>query len=301
MNTTLQCLRACGLLTAMATRHGAWAAAALLGCAAGCTPAGEGKLRVEVAGSALTTRTILAGETEDGWSIRFVHFYVVVNEVRVPANQLGVADGYDGVSRALDIASPAVQTLTHLQLTGGSYDMLEMTLAPAEGSTEGVNVPQDVLAEMAARGLSVLVDGRLFKDAISRSFRWGFAVTAQHTACPVTIRISSNQESSLRMIFNGDQMFRQGLDAASEFLLRADAQANADGNGDGTITEAELAAVSGTRFTALAYPDPAGRTDIQDLYRYEEQCVGLLLRSAAASACPSVALSGGTQTDGGIP
>jgi len=107
----------------------------------------------------------------------------------------------------------------------------------------------DAVATLARR--SVYVRGRAARGAVTKRFEWSFrlgfnlhdCVAAGNTGLASVVTLRGGAVLPIGLILHGEELFRDRLNDDSP--LRFDAMAEADADGDQTITLEELASVPG--------------------------------------------------------
>jgi hypothetical protein len=234
---------------------------------AGCgTDRAPGTIEVRAYGEAFIEDHIPADEFSDGWSVKFDRFLVSVSEV-------GVAAGHAGTPV---VASTSIQVFNLAQPTagegllvatgtapGGRYDHVRYTIEPAAaGAVATAGVPAGALDAMIAAGESIRVEGTAEKPGSATiTFAWGFTSTVSH-AChtPVTV---DGATATTEITIHGDHLFYDDLVSATP-MVAFELIATSDGDGDGTVTQAELAA----RDISTQARYQVGNTGIGDLWRF---------------------------------
>lgn len=95
---------------------------------------------------------------------------------------------------------------------------------------------------MTDGGLSVYVAGSATKGDEVETFTWGFTGRTRYEACESEAVVKAATQASVQLTIHGDHLFYDDLFSETP-SVRFDLIAAADGDGDGDITQAELAAV----------------------------------------------------------
>jgi len=233
--------------------------AVLAGLAACDTDSEDGTLEVRIWGEEFVEDGIPAEVFADGWSVRFSAFLVAVDGVATPAAE-------DPTRYLFDLALPsggAGQTLGMLASPGGSTE-LAYRIGPGDPAMAG-NASMDDVAMMDAMGWSLFVSGTATRADESLAFAWGFDTTTQYDACEVAEDVAAHTPTTTVITIHADHLFYDDLDDPAPNVA-FDLVASADGDSDGTVTTAELAAVD---ITAQARYQ-VGSRDIRDLLAFVE-------------------------------
>lgn len=229
-----------------------FAVCALLVCAlslAGCGGLQPGTLQVAIYGEAFAEEGIPSATFADGWSVTFTRFSVNLGNVTVAAGH-GSAILNQAAYRRYDLTQPS----------GGLGQ--EVALAP---------VPGAVYDHVAYRIDGLQVAGSAEKDGVTKQFDWTFPTRTRYGACHIQARVDGTTARSVITIHTDhlfyDDLFAEEPDVALELLARADA------NGDGAVTQAELAA-----FDLATQPryqvGSTGISNLWDFLAYQTTTVG---------------------------
>lgn len=251
-----------------------WMAAALAAMAAGCdddTATGEGTLAVSIYGEAFIEEGIPGGAAgcdgcvEDGWTVEFDRFLIVVTSVAVH----GPETFRDDTPRVFDLAqasSGAGQAVVSFAAPAGTYDRLDYTIAPA-GQT-----PVGDADDVAAVGENALyVEGRATRGAEMVRFAWAFDTTTRYVDCETAARVEDGATGRSQLTIHADHLLYDDLVSAEPRVV-FDLIAASDANGDGEVTAEELAArdISGEARYQV------GNAAIDDLWGFVVAQVGTL-------------------------
>jgi hypothetical protein len=214
--------------------------------------------RLTVYGEAYIEDRIPAGDT-DGWTVDFEAFLVAVGDVKA-------GDTDVGGQRVFDLARSSGGT-GHLfaDAADGPFDTLEYRVAPAAGASAG-NATAAQVERMNQGGHSVWVSGTATKGGETRTFAWGFDTDTRYFGCHA--EPADVGDGTVRSVFtiHADHLFYDDLVSEAPnvaFQLVADA----DADGDGEVTRAELEAVD---ITGLDRYQVGNADDVTDLWRFIE-------------------------------
>lgn len=211
-------------------------ARALLGlfaALAACESTGEGTLVVTAYGESFIEDGIPASEVGDGWAIAFERFHVTFGAVTF-------GDLVAAPSGAVDLAVPS----------GG------------EGHPIGaVEVLAGDHAEPSYTIVGVEVVGVATKDDVRKSFHWNFDAPTLYAQCESVTSVDDGETGVFQITVHADHLFYDSLVAAEPNVL-FQAIADADVDGDGDVTPAELAA------TDIGAYDPGSEGGVDDLWSW---------------------------------
>lgn len=239
--------------------------------AAACGGESNGTITATVYGEAFIEEGIPADAFVDGWSVAFDRFYVSIGNVAGSAGE-GAEEVGDPGFHLVDLAQPSGGEgfeLATFEAPGGTYDHYGYQLR-SEANAAPLNVDAAEATAMRAAGYSVWVKGSATKDAVTKTFDWGFRLKLTYAHCGLMATVDGNDVRAQATI-HADHLFYD--DAVSDepnvaFQLMADA----DTSGDNAVTLEELAAVdirAQTRYQVGSLKDPAGQ-DITNLRQFVE-------------------------------
>lgn len=237
---------------------GACLAAAGLAFAPACgddesTPSGSGSITFSTWGEEYIEEAIPAGEFEDGYTVTFDKFLVLVGNIEV-ADEAGEVVASDESFYLIEHTDPGVKEVVVFDgLEAKAYPKVSYETSPAERSNiKLIGAATEADADMMAdEGYHVYVEGTLSKDATSVTFKWGFGVPTLLDDCEGELDgkltegavVTEGGNDSIEFTIHGDHFFYDDLQAA-DAVVRGEAIAAADANMDGEVTLEELAAVS---------------------------------------------------------
>lgn len=242
--------------------------AGLWGCDDEEEAAGEGTLAVSIYGEEFIEEGIPAGEAgcdgcvEDGWTVTFDRFLVVVTAVEVDGAS-------DTTPRVFDLAQPssgAGQAVVSLPVTEGHYHRLAYTLAPAPSTPQG-----DADDVAAIEGLAIRVVGQAVRGGETLAFDWGFDNTTRYVDCEIDARVADGMAGQAQLTIHADHLLYDDL-VSEEPRVVFDLIAASDGDADGVVTRAELEARDITG--EVRYQ--VGDADVEDLWGFVEAQVATL-------------------------
>ena len=247
-------------------------AALLAGCGAE-EPAGTGDVAITTWGEGYIEEEIPASEFEDGWSIKFSKFLIVLGGVRI-ADDTGAVGAERKTTRLVDHVAPGVKPLvTFTGLEAKPWTQMSFEVRPAAADTElGDGATAADLDTMKQGKYAVWAEGEATQGAVKKTFRWGFGVPTVYAECKGEkdgrethgVLVTNGGVDNVELTIHGDHLFYDDLQSPNA-KLRFNALASADADNDGEITLAELTAKK------LVDIDPAdgaygtGSVDVNDL------------------------------------
>jgi hypothetical protein len=222
--------------------------ALLVGCGAG----GSGTARFTTWGEAYIEDEIPAAEFIDGWTIKFGKFLVAFHDIEIANTRGEVAATMSG-SRLVDNVQPGRKDLVSFPgLRAEAWDAVGYQIEPPAADADLVSATAADRDLMISGGLSIYVEGTATKDAVSKTFHWGFPIATRYSDCEQSedeggrlgIVVTNGGTDTSELTTHGDHFFYDRLQASPSTTavtsLRFDAMAAADTNGDGEVTMAEL-------------------------------------------------------------
>lgn len=217
-----------------------------LGCAAE-----EGDLRFEVWGEEYIEDGIPSAEFEDGWSVTYERFLVVLGNVTVADG--GETGGSLAGTRLYDLTRPGPQLVGELSgLEAGQWPNVAYEIPRAGDETQRhESARSGDLKLMRDGGYTLFAEGRARQGDREKTFAWGFDVPTRYEDC-VDVRggqetygvvVSHGGSATHQLTIHGDHLFYDDL-ASGDAALRFEALAAADADDDGEITLDELSEVS---------------------------------------------------------
>lgn len=199
---------------------------ALAGCAAG-----EGTVRVTAYGESFIEDGIPAEAVKDGWAVAFERFAVFISDVQV--------------------AAAAIEAPASVDLAEGS--------SGAGHELGSAAVPEGTYGNASFVINRVEVDGAAVLGAETKAFSWAFELATAHEACEARTSVPDGGVGTFQITIHADHLFYDSL-VAEEPQVLFQPLADADGDGDGVLTQAELAA------TGIGSYDPGSEGDVENLW-----------------------------------
>jgi hypothetical protein len=188
---------------------------------------------------------------EDGWTIAFDKFLVVISDVSV-AEEGKAPVATLAVSKLFDMHLPGEKLVASFpDLPAKAYSNVSWAIAPATSTTElGPGTTDADRAMMVEKGHSIWVSATASKGSVSKKIAWGFTTSTLYDRCKAEkegrevdgVVVTNGGTDSVQLTIHGDHLFYDDLQSP-DAKVRFDAIANADADGDGEVTLEELAAV----------------------------------------------------------
>lgn len=223
-----------------------------------------GPLQVTIYGEEFIEEGIPADEFSDGWKLTFTKFLVSLGDVSA-ANQHDAPAILDSTYRIFDLTRPSSgngHNVLSAEVPGGTYNHVGYRIAPPPaGAILGNAVAAD-LDRLRQGGFGLYVEGTAMKGTTTKTIRWGFTGKTRYGECHSTAVIDGGSAKS-QITIHADHLLYDDL-FSSEPNVSFELVASADRNGDGEVTQAELAAVDIS--TQARYQ--VGSTGIRDLWSF---------------------------------
>ena len=239
-------------------------ALATLAAACGDDGAAPGTLSVTIYGEEFIEEGIPAETFTDGWAVDFERFLISVGEVTAAVGEddpsidaagyqiFDLAQGSDG--EGFLVASGDVP--------GGGYDHVAYRVGADEDAEAGNASPDDVIL-MTGGGYALYVEGTATRDDETMTFAWAFTGATSYSHCEGTAEVDGG-EASTQITIHADHLFYDDL-VSSEPNVAFDLVASADEDGDGDVTQAELAAID---ITGEERYQVGNNDDVTDLWTF---------------------------------
>lgn len=251
---------------------------------AACAP-DQGELAVRIYGEEFIEEGIPASVFADGWALQFDSFLVNLGNVNVGATRMNGGGLDEFPFHVYDLTRPSMglgQVVVEGQVAVGLYGP-SFWFAP-DAETVANDVSEADLARMRDGGLALYVAGSATKAGVTKRFAWGFATKTSYGACETEVEVTSEVPATMEFTIHGDHLFYDDLFSETP-AVRFDLVAQADVDGDGEVTQAELLAVD-------LRPLPnyqVGSTGIVDLWHFIEHQTGTLGHIDGEGHCQNTA------------
>ncbi len=190
------------------------------------TGCGSGTWTVNTWGEAFIEDSIPAEVFEDGCSVTYDRFEVVMSDVALldgDGADVGVVDG----EQLFDLTKAGPQKVGSVDVPATHYASSRFSSAPSN----------------LLDGHAISVAGTLTCGGADYAIDWVFDTEATYNCEPADLTIPAGGEDSTQYTIHGDHLFYDGLEN-EDAAVRGQAVADADADADGAVTLAELEAVS---------------------------------------------------------
>jgi hypothetical protein len=143
------------------------------------------------------------------------------------------------VSQLFDMVQVGPHEVGSSDVVATTYDRVTVQVAPPVEQTAAGNATDAQLARMD--GLSLFVAGTLTCGADAVDFDWAFQTETIYE-CEPELTIADGGDGATEFTVHGDHLFYDGLEN-EDALLRGQAIVDADTDGNGLVTRAELSVV----------------------------------------------------------
>lgn len=220
---------------------------------AGVADEGTGAVAFSSWGEEYIEDQIPASAFEDGWSVKYGKFLVVVGEVRVADSAGSIAAIMPNSVLLNHVTAGVKPVVSFAEVPARAWDRVSYVVLPASPSTERGNATESDLAFMRDGGFSVYVEGVATKGAVQKSFAWGFRARTEYARCRGALGgkevegvvVTRGGADNVELTVHGDHLFYDDLQSSSarlRFSAMADADERSTGNRDGVVSLAELSA-----------------------------------------------------------
>jgi hypothetical protein len=242
------------------------------------TPSGSGAVTFTSWGEEYIEVELPSSEFEDGFSVTFDKFLVLVGNISVADDTGEIAASNDRFF-LIDHKEAGVKELVKFEgLAAGAYTIVSYETSPApRDAMELVGSVSEADADMMAdMGYHVYVEGTLQGSAGSKTFQWGFGVPTllddcegerDGTVTPGAV-VTEGGDDVIELTIHGDHLFYDDLQAENA-VLRGQAIFDADAVCVGVVTREELKAVQLVTLPADEY-GTGGVDGVNDLDAFVE-------------------------------
>ncbi|NUP13494.1 MAG: hypothetical protein HOW73_46240 [Polyangiaceae bacterium] len=228
---------------------------ALLSAACGddTSSGGEGSVTFTTWGEEYIEQEIPADTFEDGYSITYDKFLVLIGNIVIADDAGAEAARHDGFFLINHTEPGTKELITFDGLEAKPYTLVSYETSPAAAANiEPVGAATQADVDfMASEGFHVYIEGTISNGTDSKTFKWGFGVPTLLDECEGEIDgkltegvlVTNGGDDVVELTIHGDHFFYDDLQSP-DAVVRGDAVFNADADGDGEVTRQELAAVS---------------------------------------------------------
>ena len=215
-----------------------------------------------------------ASKFEDGWSIKFTKFLVVMRDIAIVDSAGTVASQQPG-AKAFDLTKKGPVEVYAAAAPAKAYDVVRYAIAP-DGNAEATNISEADLALLKSRTASVIVVGTATKAAVTKTIEWSFTNNTLYDNCEKAegmgkgVVLTPGKEVTVQLTVHGDHFFYDQL--SGDAKLRFDPIANADINNDNKVTLDEVQAVQLTSLPQGQY-GTTGVANVRNLREFITQNV----------------------------
>lgn len=211
---------------------------------------GKGTATFTTWGEEFIEREIPASEVEDGWTIHYNKFLVVLRNVKV-ADEAGTVAAQMNGSKLFDHTKAGIKpVITFKGLAAQAWTHVSYEVSPATADTEVVTGTDSDKQRMVSGGYSIYVEAVATKGSSTKSFSWGFTTATLFDRCrgerggkeTAGIVVTNGGTDEVQLTIHGDHLYYDDLQA-KEAKVRFDNIAAADVDDNGSITLDELAKV----------------------------------------------------------
>lgn len=213
-----------------------------------------------------------ASKFEDGWSVKFTKFLVVIRDIAI-VDATGTVGSQQPGAKAFDLTKKGPVDVYSAAAPAKAYDVVRYAIAP-DGNAEAINIAEADLALLKSRTASVIVIGTGTKAGVTKTIEWSFTNNTLYDNCEKAngmgkgVVLTPGKEISVQLTVHGDHFFYDQL--SGDAKLRFDPIANADTNADNKVTLDEIAAVQLTSLPQGQY-GTTGVANIRNLREFITQ------------------------------
>ncbi len=221
-------------------------------CSTSVEDAGTGSVSFSTWGEEYIEEGLPTSVFEDGWSVKYNKFLVVLGDV-VVADDKGVVAASMKSSVLVDHVTAGVKPVVTFQnLPARAWNRVSYSIAPAGNTTVLEGAKAEDLIFMKDAGYSLYVEGTASKGSTQKRIRWGFTISTQFERCRGEVGgketegavVTRGGTDGIELTIHGDHLFYDDLQsqgAKVRFGAIADADDRATGDRDGSVSLEELA------------------------------------------------------------
>lgn len=239
--------------------------------------------------------------TTDGWVVKYDRFLVSVSAISISASETKVVTT-SATPQIFDAVAPQpTLLLSDIVRRAQQWDTFSFQIAPAVESattpiTLAATVTEPLRDLMTKGGLSIYLEGKATKAAVTKTMKWGFTSDTTFGECEgeregVKIKgiiIPPAGGDAVDLVLRGDVLFSDNLTAPG-VALRFDPFAAADADANGEVTTEELKATTLETARASGPYDIGKQKDVADLGAFTNALTREILASfRAKGTCVAV-------------
>lgn len=247
-----------------------------------CGDESGGTVELTVYGESFIEDGIPASEFTDGWTVTFDNFLVSIGDAKIGKGHMNTEVVFEDTGfRVFDLAESSSGegfALTSADVDDGLFNHYQYRIAASADAVAGNAAEGDITA-LKAENYAVWIKGSATDGAVTKTFDWGFTTPTLYNHCHAEANVDGS-DATVELTIHGDHLFLDDL-VAAEPDLTFQLVADADGDDDGAITQAELAAVD---ITGLANYG-TGSLDIDNLGDFIDQQVSSMGHIAGEGHC----------------
>jgi hypothetical protein len=185
---------------------------------------------------------------KDQWSIKYNRFLLALHSVTI-ADQDGALGASLATPKVFDMTKPGDKLVASFDLEAESWPHVSYQLGPITAdAVPGELATQDDVAALQKDGASIHVFGTATgPNAETKTFDWSFPRVTLYQDCRGEqdgkevdgVLVTNGGTQEVQITIHGDHLFYDDLQS-QDAVLRFQAIANADADGDGAITLDEL-------------------------------------------------------------
>lgn len=271
---------------------------ALIGFAALSACEGTGSVRLTTWGEEYIEQAIPAatGDTvgfADGWRVSFTKFLLTVKSVSLGSRDAAKPEWTLPEPMVFDLTRKGPAEIAVVKdLPARRLDAVSYTLAFDGAAKNGNGAAEADLAQHAAGGYTLSLAGVAERGAERKTFEWGFSKDTRYEACKneelggLGVAVPTGAVETVELTIHGDHLFYDDLQSP-DAVMRFDAMAGADRDGDGAITLDELKAVNLTALPADRY-GTGGASGVKTLADFVGELSRTVGHYRAEGECSSV-------------
>jgi hypothetical protein len=200
----------------------------------------QGEWTLETWGEEYIEEEIPSADFADGCEATYDTFLVSMTEMGLVDGNGEYAATIPG-SLVFDVSQVGPHFVGSSAAPVGLYTTVKARIAPSTDLEAG-NATEAQVALLRDNGWSVYAEGSATCGAETVSFAWGYAGDTTYLCEPSGLEVPRGGAALSELTIHGDHLFYDGLEDP-DAQVRGRAIVDADADGDGIVTHAELAAV----------------------------------------------------------